>query len=222
MSFPSEPTGYQQVGPQTFRAPKKSRIPLIAAWSVFGVLAVAVGAGVVVALNRSSEPKSAAAQPPATAARSAAPAPSPPSPTAAAIPEAGQTVTFTSGGKATAYRWQQPVAKKESKPSEFNYPANYVWGALDVQVCLPPDAPDDFSVSAWPWTVTYADNSSVEPADITGMTGWPKPQYPLVDRKIPAGSCLRGWITFAVPAEVKPTGALYAPSDLPATRWTLS
>lgn len=222
MSFPSEPTSYQQVGPQTFRAPKRrSKAPLVIAWSAFGALAVAVGASVFVAVNRSDEPKSAAAPPPVASTAPATPAPAP-SPPAAAVPKAGQTVTFTTGAKATVYRWQQPVAKKETKPSEFDYPPDYVWGALDIQVCIAPDAAPDTTISAWTWTIGYADNSTVEPADITGLTGWPKPQYPLIDRKIPAGSCTRGWITFAVPAGVKPTTATYAPSSVPATRWALS
>jgi hypothetical protein len=215
--YPGAP--FETPSVQFSRAPKrKSNAGPIAA-VVVGVLAL-IGVGVYAGLAFGSKPATPTAQPTTTATAAAQPKPAT-STAPAPKPGAGQEVVQSAGLKVTAFAWRTPVAKKEAKPSEFDFPDNYVWAALDVQVCLPANAPDDWTVGSWAWTVRYADNTTAEPADITGMTGWPKPQYPLIDRKIPGGSCIRGWITFAAPAGAKPAVAVYAPSDGSPVEWIM-
>lgn len=203
-----------------FRPPKRrSHAGPIAAVAV-GVLAL-IGVGVYAGLVFGSKPATPSAQPTTTAAAAAQPKPTA---SAAAAPKskAGQEVTRPDGVKVTAFSWKTPAAKKELQPSELDWPDGYVWAALDVQVCLPATADDDSSLSSFPWTVRFADNSTAEFADVTGMTGWPKPQYPMGDRRTPAGSCVRGWITFATPAGARPVMAVYAPSGGAPTEWNMA
>lgn len=220
MSYPVSPQ-FETPSAQ-FRAPKrrKSRVGPIAAVTA-GALAL-VGVGVFAALTFRGKP---AAQPLAqtTSIAASAAAAKPAATTPAPVkPKTGQEVTRAGGAKITAFSWKTPAAKKAPQPSEFDWPAGYVWAALDVQVCLPAGAPDDSSVSSFPWTVRFADNSTAEFADVTGITGWPKPQYPMGDRRVPAGSCTRGWITYAAPAGAKPVAALYAPPDGAPVEWTMA
>ncbi len=202
--------------------PKRKRSHTVQLVAVGAVVAVTLGivGAFAYAKTRDSEPLAPAAQASTTAA-AAGPTKAAATSAPAAKPKAGQEVALPSGLKVTVFAWQSPVAKKTIKPSELDWPNGYVWGALDVQVCLPADAPDGSSLSSAPWTVRFADNTTAEYADVTGLTGWPKPQYPMADRAVPAGSCTRGWITFAVPGGATPSAALYAPPDITPIEWSM-
>jgi hypothetical protein len=193
---------------------KKSRAPMVAAL-VVGTLAL-TGAGVFVGLSLRGKDAPAGTPAAAAATVTAAEQPSTPpadGPKTAAI---GQEITWPDGLKATAFSWKQPVAKGAPKPSEAGAPDNYVWGALDVQVCTGRQA----TLSSQPWYLRYADNTTLTPSD-TGYSQFPKPEYIWGERDVAAGSCTRGWITFAVPAGARPTTVVYSVEDARSAQWTV-
>src|SRR6059058_4400303 len=49
---------------------------------------------------------------------------------------------------------------------------------------------------------------------------FPRPEYPFTSRTLPAGTCVRGWITFSAPGGQRPTTIDYTPHGADA-RWTV-
>lgn len=185
---------------------RRRRTGLIVGLVATGAVILA-GGGVLIgaALNRPAAPKPTAAAPqvqqqptaldPTTAAA--------PSPTQAAAHRAGETVTWATGLRATAYAFSAPVAKSAEKPEQ----AGYVWGAIDIQVCVPQDG----EISSTSWYLGFADNTTAEPSNVT-YSQFPHPVYPF-DRTVAAGTCTRGWVTFPVPAAQKPVKIVYSNSN---------
>jgi hypothetical protein len=103
------------------------------------------------------------------------------------------------------YGYRQPVAVAQVTPD----PQGYVWAAADVEVCARavPSSDDQISVSWLPWSLVYSDGSVVEASQIT-YAGFPKPAYP-VDRIVPVGRCVRGWVVFEAPGGKRPTMVEY-------------
>lgn len=218
-SYPTGQLGAPLETPSAqFRPPKRrSHAGLIAA-VVVGVLAL-LGVGVYAGLSLRGSPTAApslAAEATSAAPKVQAPQTSAPAP-AKSAPKLGQEVAWPDGLKVTAFAWKQPVAKSAPKPSEDGAPAGYVWGALDVQVCVPNQA----TLSNLPWYVRYADNTTIEPSS-TGYSQFPKPEYIWGERNVAAGSCTRGWITFAVPGDVRPVSAVYSVEDKREATWLAS
>lgn len=139
-----------------------------------------------------------------TPTRTAAPAP---------VRKAGETVAWDDGLKATAYSFSVPVAKGAPRPDE----PGYTWGAIDVQLCVGSVS----VINDAPWYLRYADNTTIEPSSI-GYNQFPKPEYPSGDRNVSAGTCTRGWITFAVPANTRPVKVVYSPPDTEPAEWAIS
>lgn len=218
MSFPEPVHSY---------APKKRPVGVIVAWSVLGGLVFVVGAGVVVGLTRDPKPTSAAPAVSAAAAPrcdyghaadgSCVASPTPPPPEAPAAAALGRELSWDDGLKVTAYHYKANVAKGAPKPVEAGYESGYVWAAIDVQVC----APIDGFVNTLPWHLAYADNTTLDPSN-TGYNQFPKPEYPWGDRQVSAGTCIRGWITFAVPSDKKPIQVVYDTESHTLVKWAIS
>ena len=121
------------------------------------------------------------------------------------------------GATATALAYEQPVAPDAPSPAESELPDSYVWSALDVEVCVP-SSPGEWYVGNYIWKLTMPDNSIVEPSSVTYL-GFPQPEYP-VEQAVSPGQCVRGWITFAVPGDSRPTGVQYSP-DGALLRWSI-
>jgi hypothetical protein len=121
----------------------------------------------------------------------------------------GQTV------EATTFAYKQPSVT--GGPST---PAGYTWGSADVQVCTLPSAKANVTVDWKTWSLRYADNSVV-PASDKNDDAFPRPEYPFASQPLAAGQCVRGWITFAVPAGGKPATVQYQPHGYLAS-WTVS
>jgi hypothetical protein len=76
---------------------------------------------------------------------------------------------------------------------------------------------DGITVTHMPWALTYPDGSVIEPSSI-GYRQFPQPEYPWDERQVPWNRCVRGWVTFGVPAG-KPTMVEYQPQGEPVTDW---
>lgn len=118
----------------------------------------------------------------------------------------GQKITVGGTVDATVYDYKQPSVTGGAGPG----PAGYTWGSADVQVCTHSGATATVTVDWETWALRYADNSIVEATTKTD-DAFPQPLYPVKSHEVPAGQCVRGWITFAVPAGTKPTLVEYTP-----------
>ncbi|MFI5673406.1 hypothetical protein [Streptomyces cellulosae] len=69
------------------------------------------------------------------------------------------------------------------------------WATAEVKVC---NVEGDISVSEFPWSLSYPDDTRIE---VTGLNGGdlPKPEFPTDDVVVKRGDCLRGKIPFPVP-----------------------
>lgn len=165
---------------------------------------------------------------PTAAAATTSPAPTAsPTPDMAAAEDAdadeplafGKTATI--GGNiatATVYGYRQPVAA--SAPRPVGQPG-FTWGAADVKVCALKNTQfEGITVSNDPWKLVYADDTQMEPSSI-GYNQFPEPGYPFGERDLRAGRCVRGWVTFPVPAKKRPTHVEYVPENHPGARWTV-
>ena len=54
---------------------------------------------------------------------------------------------------------------------------------------------------------------SLAKASSTGYRQFPQPEYPFGDHALAWGRCVRGWITFPVPADKRPTMVEYQPTE---------
>lgn len=143
---------------------------------------------------------------------------------AAVVPSATSTapvkpVVLALGGKAegakvaaVAYAYKQPVAAKATKPDQDGFE----WGAADVEVCPKMDG----YLNNLNWVLVYADHTRIEASNVIYQQ-FPAPEYPAADTDVVAGQCVRGWITYAVPAGKKPASVHYQPSGFQAD-WQVS
>jgi hypothetical protein len=127
----------------------------------------------------------------------------------------GQKTSLGGTVEATVFEYRQPSVTGGPTPG----PAGYTWGSADVQVCTLTSAKANVTVDWKTWSLRYADNS-VLPAGEKNDNAFPRPEYPFTSRPLAAGECVRGWITFAVPANGRPTVVEYQPHGLVAS-WTV-
>lgn len=174
-----------------------------------GMLAVAaLISGALAALALRSD-VTTAAPPAASPAPPTNPAPSStPSPTPSPIHALGETAALDAIADVTAYAFKQPVAPNATKPDQ----PGFVWAAIDVKACA--GAGDGthagITVTNDPWGLTYADSTYIEHSPI-GYQQFPQPSYPWGEHALNWGQCVRGWITFAVPADRRPVTIEYRP-----------
>ena len=107
-----------------------------------------------------------------------------------------------------------PPAERDRRPSAG--PSGCTWGSADVQVCTLADAKANVTVDWKTWSLRYADNSVVAAGD-KNDDAFPRPEYPFTSRPLAGGQCVRGWITFSVPASSKPIAVEYQPHGFVAS-----
>ncbi|MFF4933563.1 DUF4352 domain-containing protein [Streptomyces griseofuscus] len=113
-----------------------------------------------------------------------------------------------------ATEYEQPYkGPQPQRPEDFQ--GGDVWATIHVKVCNL--SGPDISVSQTPWSLEYADGTSIE---VTGSTGgdMPKPEFPM-DRAVKAGRCAAGLIAYPVPSDKKPERVVYAPDGLDPVEW---
>jgi hypothetical protein len=120
----------------------------------------------------------------------------------------------TSFGSVSYFGQRRPAAPSAPAPQQ----AGTEWAAIDVQVCINPSTPGD-SISSTAWTVTDASNGQNQPAsDIYSQ--FPAPEYPF-NGYIDPGSCVRGWIVYAIVKGQPLTRVRYFPGNAtaPVATW---
>jgi hypothetical protein len=170
-------------------------------------------------------PAAATGSPTVPASLTPSPSSASPSPTASPSPSVdpyallpmGKSFTKTNrSATATVYSYRHNVARSAPRPDEQ---PGYVWGAIDVKVCISKTFTGEAYVNTNPWTLAYADDTQIESSSV-GYQQFPEPEYPWGDKRVAAGRCIRGWITFPVPAKPRPVAVEYAPDSEPvAPRW---
>lgn len=143
------------------------------------------------------------------------PSPAPPSPAAAPPKPAGPNkigalVVHPDGhADTTVLDYRQPVS------GGIDANPGMEWSAAEVKVCIRRADGKNNTVSQDPWVLLYSDGSQYESAYASGPD-FPKPEYPTSgDRIIPAGRCVKGWITFEVPKGRRPGLVSYSVEGLP-------
>lgn len=124
----------------------------------------------------------------------------------------GEKATSDPRFTATVYAYKQPVAKNATKPDQ----EGFEWGAADVEVCLTATN----IVARERWHLVYADHTAIDPSNI-GYQQFPQPAYPWEDREVQSGRCVRGWITYGVPAGSRPVMVEYTPEGA-VVDWAVS
>lgn len=159
----------------------------------------------------SGRPTVTAAPSPTVASAEAAspPSPSPSASPSAASPKLGTAQPYRRNGtnaRLTVYAYRQPTALSATKPAA----PDTEWASADVQVCLDAIGPDfDYIyVNQSPWSLVYADGTVATPSSVTYQQ-FDSPEYPIADRTVKVGRCVRGWITLTAPAGRRATAVSY-------------
>ncbi|WP_149184001.1 DUF4352 domain-containing protein [Streptomyces sp. TRM49041] len=115
-----------------------------------------------------------------------------------------------------ALQYQQPYkGPQPQKPLDFQ--GGDTWATINVKVCNVQGS--DFTVSQFPWHLSYKDSTSIQ---VTGSTGgdMPKPEFPM-DRTVKPGRCAAGLIAFPVPGDKSPERLVYEPDGTQPTEWAI-
>jgi hypothetical protein len=192
-------------------------------------LLAAAALGIAAALaGCAGTPAKHPSKPASAAPRAAATRPSPGPPHAM-----GDKVVLAGTVQAVVFQYRQPAAPDPaaagpSASPAFGGPAasassvapgGRTYGAADVQVCVNSKATRTVTVSWKTWALVYA-AFTVVPASTTDSEQFTQPAFPFAERLVPAGRCVRGWITFPVPADQRPTMVEYQPHGYIAD-WTV-
>ncbi|MET9831847.1 DUF4352 domain-containing protein [Streptomyces sp. NPDC006385] len=115
-----------------------------------------------------------------------------------------------------AIEYQQPYKGPQPQaPADFQ--GGDTWATAEIKVCNVEGA--DISVSQFPWSLAYADGTSIE---VTGSSGgdMPKPEYPM-DKTVKPGRCAAGLIAFPVPGDKRPERLVYEPESGEVLEWAI-
>ncbi|WP_141576140.1 DUF4352 domain-containing protein [Actinomadura sp. WMMA1423] len=125
-----------------------------------------------------------------------------------------QTGEYRSSAAVFAFR--QPLSSRFPPDRE-----GYVFAGLDVRVCLD-KGPGPSTVSWEPWSLTYPDDTTIDPVNSWSDDWFTVPLFPGAgfEKTLRPGRCMRGWVLFEVPKGKRPSLAEYAPTDLDGERIT--
>lgn len=200
-----------------------SKKKVIAAGLAFAVLVIAA------ALVAGLRPGASTGRPQARAT-SAAAAPTgtvKPKPTSTpTVPRLGHVYSDTShndaGHKIAATIQAIGIDMRVQSSNEWRPRPGHDYAGLTVRVCITADPRHEGIEVSWaPWTLVYADGTTLEPATATQME-ITDPLYP--DGMVtPVGQCRKGVIPFVVEHGHRPAFAEYStPNSLTQHRWRLS
>jgi hypothetical protein len=126
-------------------------------------------------------------------------------------------------GQTAQYKWGNVTAlqTKRSIAPDKTLPGSKTWMGVLVKTCVTAKKKGKQVTLGWgPWTVADRQDGQYEAFAWTGVTAYPSPVYPM-DRAVPVGQCVKGWIVFNKPGRVQPIKATYAPSGDDAVVWRL-
>jgi hypothetical protein len=96
------------------------------------------------------------------------------------------------------------------------------WAAALVKVCVTKDTTTDgepVELSWYPWAAGDAGGGTYGITDVTGGVTYPLPTYPTDPKRVVAGQCIKGWVTFNVAPAAKLTTVTYTPSGEQPLTW---
>lgn len=116
-----------------------------------------------------------------------------------------------------ALAYEQPVKGTQPQKPDAALGGD-TWSTVNVKVCNV--SGPDINVSQFPWSLAYADGTSVE---TTGLSGgdMPKPEFPM-DKAVKAGRCAAGLIAFPVDSSKRPERVVYEPDGTDPTEWAVT
>lgn len=191
---------------------RNQRGVIIALVAAIALVLTAVGVYALWPAKPAATQESAAASTTTTGQPNVAATPGAPSPAAPKVLKLGETKTDAIG-KAVVYAYKQPVATKAPRPEQ----EGFEWGAAEVEVCA---LADDVYINNSTWHLVYADHTLIEASHI-GYQQFPEPSFPWGDKDLAKGRCVRGWITYGVPAGKRPVTIEHDVKDA-FTEWSIS
>jgi hypothetical protein len=116
-----------------------------------------------------------------------------------------------------ALAYQQPYKGPQPQKPDKSLGGD-TWSTINVKVCN--TSGPDINVSQDPWSLDYADGTSIK---TTGLSGgdMPKPEFPM-DKAIKAGRCAAGLIAFPVESSKTPARVIYAPDGAEPIEWAVA
>lgn len=186
---------------------RRRRGPVVAAG-----LALAVIAGLVVTLVVVLNDKGTAS-PAASPTQLAAASEGPAGPASTSGPLAfGRTrelVDQTGTVRATAFAY---------RPLRSQFPPGrkgFAFAGVDVKVCVTKITdPSKKGTLSWaPWSLAFADSTTLDPVSSWSDDWFTVPLYPGFDKTVREGGCVRGWALFEVPKGKRPVRVVYAPQS---------
>lgn len=135
--------------------------------------------------------------------------PPPSAPASPPVPKLGTAQLLKKNGtnaRLTVFAYRQPTAANATRPQS----PGTEWASADVQVCLDAIGADfdSITVNRKPWSLIYADGTVATPSSITYQQ-FDTPEYPVAERTLKVGRCVRGWVTFTAPAGQRATMVEY-------------
>ena len=131
---------------------------------------------------------------------------------------------FKLGETSKAYKWGNVTAldvDQRVPVSDAKLPGAKTWMGILVKTCVTAKVGKKPTTLGWgAWTVADKDGGQYDAFAWTG-TEYPQPVYPM-DRAVPVGQCVKGWIVFNKPAGIRPVSATYGPSGADPVVWEFS
>jgi hypothetical protein len=187
-------------------------VPLVAVLA--GLLVTSLSLNLWQVLDHASATQAPSEMPSAAVATAAVDTTTPAPRTAQPAHRLGDRVPLADGlVDTTVLAYKQPVAVNAPNPGA----PNTEWGAADVRVCA---RIETITVSESSWAITYADGGVIEPSN-RKYVYFPEPEYPIVDRPVEAGRCVRGWIVFPALKGKRPAAVEYAPDGFVPVVWLI-
>lgn len=118
-------------------------------------------------------------------------------------------------GRVTVFAFKMPDATSGPQPDSTvsGKPSSYVWASIDAQICIAGPT-SGYSYSDSNFVLTYADSTRIDRSHVK-YSNFPDPQFPCCNEQIYEGDCVRGWITYAVPGDPRPTAVAFTGAEGP-------
>lgn len=123
-------------------------------------------------------------------------------------------------GKTSSYKWGNVTALRvdQDVETDTSLPRSKSWMGVLVRTCVTAKVGKKSITLGWgAWTVADRQGGQYESFAWTGVE-YPQPTYPM-DRAVPVGQCVKGWIVFNKPAKVQPVSVTYGPSGEDPVVW---
>lgn len=159
------------------------------------------------------------AAPPSSGAGAASPAPTQTGPLKLGT---ARTLTYPKwSARVTVYSYRQPL-RSQFPPDKHGT----TYAGADVRYCDLKSEGQGMSVSWAPWSLDFADDTSIDSVSEWSPEWFNVSLYPAVGKNVPVGRCVRGWVLFAAPKGKRPVRVTYSPGgddgqDVPVTEWAV-